>query len=212
MRTRVVQAPLLSSASLCTWRKQRTCKRWVRVKLFRRDEEERRGWLDPPLRPFYTRAGKRWPPIIFAPLKVTPPFFRQLPPPILISIVSPDEWGGDTRKFTLHGVSKVSPGAVTRAFLPDPRFNCSLHDKRVASRRAVFPFRKISSSEEEGKRKKGRRRLIFFSDLFQVSCRVRPALARTEESACHRCAASRIASEWIILILIIIYYNLLYYN
>lgn len=35
----------------------------------------------------------------------------------------------------------------------------------------------------------------FFS-LLQVSCRVRPALARTEESACHRCAASRIASEW----------------
>lgn len=177
MRTRVVQAPLLSSASLCTWRKQRTCKRWVRVKLFRRDEEERRGWLDPPLRPFYTRAGKRWPPIIFAPLKVTPPFFRQLPPPILISIVSPDEWGGDTRKFTLHGVSKVSPGAVTRAFLPDPRFNCSLHDKRVASRRAVFPFRKISSSEEEGKRKKGRRRLMNFFLWFVsgiVSCSPSP--------------------------------------
>lgn len=43
--------------------------------------------------------------------------------------------------------------------------------------------------------------LIFFS-LLQVSCRVRRALARTEESACHRCAASRIASEWTHFILI----------
>lgn len=46
--------------------------------------------------------------------------------------------------------------------------------------------------------------LIFFS-LLQVSCRVRRALARTEESACHRCAASRIASEWTHFILIINY-------
>lgn len=43
--------------------------------------------------------------------------------------------------------------------------------------------------------------LIFFS-LLQVSCRVRRALARTEESACHRCAASRIASEWTHFVLI----------
>lgn len=74
------------------------------------EEEDARGWLGPPLHP----TGKRWPPIIFAPLKVTP-FFSPTPSfyPYLYRI--PRGWGGDTRKFTLHGVSKVSP-PVTCAF------------------------------------------------------------------------------------------------
>lgn len=94
---------------------------------FRQRTLEEEDALDPLFpSPFAPKRGKRWPPLYFRSLKGDslfpyPPLSLSSRIPLLISPY-PSRGGvgrtGDTRKFTLHGVSKVSPRSTANLCLP----------------------------------------------------------------------------------------------
>lgn len=91
---------------------------------------------------------------------------------------------GVGRGYTkVHFARRVKGFSTGNLCLPDPCFNCSLHDKRVASREATrrrdwedFPIRKIFVDKKEKGRKSATRwrRLINFSHC----CRYRVVFAQ----------------------------------